>query len=143
MDDSENRAAAPEDETTLIFDGECPVCTLYSNSVDSECGGGLKRIDARGDDALVKRATDAGLDLDQGMVVVHKGQLYHGADALHIMAKLAPAKGVANRLNRLIFGSRTLSRLGYPLLRAGRGALLAMLGRSKIRNLDRGKAPPQ
>jgi hypothetical protein len=71
------------------------------------------------------------------MVVVHKGELYHGADALHIMASLAPAKGISNRLNRLLFGSRTLSRASYPLLRAGRGALLALLGRGKIRNLDR------
>ena len=136
MDDKDAKALNPEDETSLIFDGECPVCMLYSNSVDAECGP-VKRIDARSDNVMVKRATEAGIDLDQGMVVVHKGQLYHGADALHIMASLAPAKGISNRLNRLLFGSRRLSRASYPLLRAGRGALLTLLGRGKIRNLDR------
>jgi predicted DCC family thiol-disulfide oxidoreductase YuxK len=141
MKNDDPKRGGAEGETVLIFDGECPVCTLYSNT--AECGGGLTRIDARRDQAAMKQATEAGLDLDQGMVVVHKGQLYHGADALNIIAKLAPSSGTANRLNRLLFGSRTLSRLIYPLLRVGRGLLLALLGRSKIRNLESDSAAPR
>jgi hypothetical protein len=99
--------------------------------------GGLRRVNARSsDDPLVKRATEEGLDLDDGMVLVHQGKLYHGADALHMMARLSPRRGVYNRINRLMFGSRTLSRLSYPLLRAGRNTLLRLRGQGKIRNLD-------
>ena len=126
-----------DDQTSLIYDGECPVCIAYSDAVDTDSSAGaLKRIDARSDNALVKRATEEGLDLDDGMVLVHQGKLYHGADALHMMARLAPRKGLSNRLNRLLFGSRTLSHLSYPLLRAGRNGLLRLRGRAKIRNLD-------
>jgi predicted DCC family thiol-disulfide oxidoreductase YuxK len=123
------------DELALIYDGECPVCTAYSCSVGVDEGKGLRRINARdADDELVRQAKKAGLDLDDGMVVVHQGKLYHGADALNIMARLAPDRGFGNRINKLLFGNATLARLSYPLLRAGRNTLLRLLGRKKIRD---------
>ena len=125
------------EELALIYDQECPVCTAYSCSVEVDQGqaGGVKRINARSaDDELVRKAKEAGLDLDEGMVVVHRGRLYHGADALNIMARLAPNHGFGNRLNRLLFGNRTIARLSYPMLRAGRNTLLRLLGRKKIRD---------
>lgn len=132
--------AEPRDkpeELALIFDRECPVCTAYSGAVDVDRAHapGVRRVNARNaDDDLVRQAREAGLDLDDGMVVVHRGKLYHGADALNIMARLAPRRGIGNRLNRLLFGNRTVARLSYPLLRAGRNTLLKLLGRKKIRD---------
>ena len=127
------------EEIALIYDGECPVCTAYSCSVDVDEGkaSGIKRINARSDDALVKQAKEAGVDLDEGMVVLHDGKMYHGADALNVMAKLAPDRGFGNRLNKLLFGNPTISRASYPVLRAGRNTLLKILGRKKIRDIDR------
>ena len=57
------------EELALIYDGECPVCTAYSCTVDVDEGkaSGIRRINARSDDALVKQAKDAGIDLDEGM----------------------------------------------------------------------------
>jgi predicted DCC family thiol-disulfide oxidoreductase YuxK len=121
----------PVDEVTLIYDGECPVCTAYSCNVDSGPSQ-LNRIDARSDNAEVRKAVEAGVDLDEGMVVLHQGKLYHGADAMHRMALLAPKSGLRNRLNRLLFGNLAVARAVYPGLRAGRNALLRMLGRQKI-----------
>ena len=126
------------DELALIYDGECPVCTAYSCVVDVDEGkaSGIKRINARSDDALVRQAKDAGLDLDEGMIVVHDGKLYHGADALNIMARLAPSRGFGNRLNKILFSNPTISRVTYPVLRAGRNTLLKLLGRKKIAEID-------
>jgi len=134
--------AKPKKQTedlALIYDGECPVCTAYSCSVEVDEGqaSGIKRINARSDDALVKQAKDAGIDLDEGMIVLHDGKMYHGADALNIMARLAPDHGFGNRLNKLLFSNPTVSRLSYPVLRAGRNTLLKILGRKKIRDIDR------
>jgi predicted DCC family thiol-disulfide oxidoreductase YuxK len=130
---------AETDELALIYDAECPVCTAYSCSVDVERdkASGTKRINARSDDALVQQAKEAGVDLDEGMVVLHEGKLYHGADALNIMARLAPGRGFGNRLNRLLFSNPTVSRVTYPVLRAGRNTLLKLLGRKKIAEIDR------
>lgn len=134
MTEGSSDAGGTGDELALIYDGQCPVCTAYGQTVevDPRDAAAVRRIDARSDHPLVERAKAAGLDLDQGMVVAHKGQLYHGAGALHLMATLAPRRGVRNRLNRLIFGNRTVSRMAYPFLRAGRNTLLRLLGRSKI-----------
>jgi predicted DCC family thiol-disulfide oxidoreductase YuxK len=134
MDASNHNAG---DELALIYDGKCPVCTAYSCTVDigDEAAPAIRRIDARGDDAMVKLATAAGLDLDEGMVVSYRGKFHHGADALHLMATLAPARGLWNRVNRFMFSSRAASRLMYPLLRSGRNLLLRLLGRKKINNL--------
>jgi predicted DCC family thiol-disulfide oxidoreductase YuxK len=127
------------EELALIYDGECPVCTAYSCSVDVDEGkaSGIRRINARSNDALVQQAKDAGIDLDEGMVVLHEGKMYHGADALNIMARFAPDSGLGNRLNKLFFSNATVSRLSYPLLRAGRNTLLKILGRKKIAEIDR------
>lgn len=123
-------------ELALIFDRECPVCTAYSCAVDVDetQASSVRRINARdGEDDLVRQAKAAGLDLDEGMVVVHQGKLYHGADALNIMARMAPQQGFG-RLNRLLFANRTIARLTYPVLRAGRNTLLKLLGRKKIKD---------
>lgn len=127
------------DDLALIYDAQCPVCQAYSarSEIDAGAAGDLRRIDARGSDSLVQKITAAGLDLDEGMVVRYRGEFYHGADALHLLATLAPRKGLWNRVNRFFFGSLAMSRLSYPVLRAGRNLLLRILGRKKIRNLDR------
>jgi predicted DCC family thiol-disulfide oxidoreductase YuxK len=134
-----NKPKKQVEELALIYDGECPVCTAYSCSVDVDEGkaSGIKRIDARSDDELVRKAKEAGVDLDDGMVVLHDGKMYHGADALNIMARLAPQRGFGNRLNRLLFSNSTVSRVSYPVLRAGRNTLLRILGRKKIAEIDR------
>jgi predicted DCC family thiol-disulfide oxidoreductase YuxK len=128
------------DELTLIYDEQCPVCSAYSAAVDvdSDSASSVRRVNARSDDPMVRQAKEAGLDLDDGMVVAHKGKLYHGAEALNIMARLAPAKGVSNRLNRLLFSNLRVSRLSYPLLRSGRNTLLRLLGRSRISDQRKG-----
>ena len=122
------------EELALIYDEQCPVCSAYSAAVevDAHHASTVRRINARSDDPLVQKAREAGLDLDDGMVVIHNGKLYHGAEALNLMARFAPNKGLGNRLNRLLFSDEKISHLSYPVLRAGRNSLLRLLGRSKI-----------
>ena len=128
------------EELAIIYDEQCPVCSAYSAAVDvnPDAAASVRRINARSDDPLVRQAREAGLDLDDGMVVVHQGKLYHGAEALNVMARLAPDKGLGNRLNRLLFSNSTASRLSYPLLRGGRNALLRLLGRKRIADERKG-----
>jgi predicted DCC family thiol-disulfide oxidoreductase YuxK len=136
MDKKPKKTPSDDGDLAIIYDAECPVCTAYSCSVEIDGGNAanVRRINARSsDDALVQQAKAAGLE---GMVVVHQGRLYHGADALNIMARLAPKQGLGNRLNRLAFGNSTFSRLVYPVLRGGRNTLLRLLGRTKIRDID-------
>jgi hypothetical protein len=92
----------------------------------------LRLVNARDGGALVDEVRRAGLDLDGGMVLKMGDRLYHGADCIHVLALLGSPSDAFNRVNAAIFRSERLSRLLYPVLRAGRNATLRLLGRSKV-----------
>lgn len=127
-----------DSEVLLVYDRQCPACELYCRQAEIDAAHGtLRRIDAREASEVRDRITRAGLDIDQGMVLATHDRLYYGADAIHELARRAPARGVFHRLSRALFGSVTRARYLYPVLRACRNVLLKALGKAKINNLRR------
>ena len=125
-----------DEETVLIYDGECPLCTAYSQFVRiRESIGGLKLVDARKNIEVINEITSQGLDIDQGMVLKIGDQLYCGSDAINALALISSRCGVFNRLNYWIFKSKTASRLLYPILRFFRNLLLKILRKTQINNV--------
>lgn len=126
----------------FIYDGECPVCTYAAHAFRiRQAAGELTLIDARteGGHPLVQEVNRRGLDLDEGMVIHYEGTFYHGADALHLMALVGSETGWYNKANALLFRSKTLSKILYPVLRAGRNTLIFFKGVPKIDNLGKRK----
>lgn len=122
----------------IVYDGECPFCSAYVKLLRlREAIGPVELIDARGRHPILQEIRQAGLDLDDGMVVKTGGRLYHGGDCLHVLAMLSTRAGLFNRLVGAIFRSPRLSRALYPSLRAGRNAALRLLGRKPIRDMAR------
>jgi predicted DCC family thiol-disulfide oxidoreductase YuxK len=121
----------------IIYDGDCVFCHNYVRLLRlRETVGKVDLVNARSDDPRVKRYMREGYDLNEGMLFVHGSQVYHGADAVHVLAGLStPSTGV-NRVNRAIFSSRTLSTLLYPFLKAGRRLTLLARGKGLIASLD-------
>jgi predicted DCC family thiol-disulfide oxidoreductase YuxK len=117
----------------VVYDGECPFCssyvTLYRIRQQTDQ---VHLIDARSADPVVEEVRRAGYDLDVGMVVKFEGRLYHGAEAMNILAILGSGGTVFNRLNRALFRHPRLSRALYPWLVRGRLLVLRMLGRKLI-----------
>lgn len=127
-----------EAEILLVYDRECPFCDHYCRMVRIRRDvGQLQLVDAREDSAIMRDITVQGLDIDQGMVLKLRGQIYYGADAIHALALISSRSGFFNRLNYWMFRSPLLSRIGYPLLRSIRNLLLKLLGKSRINNLDK------
>jgi predicted DCC family thiol-disulfide oxidoreductase YuxK len=122
-------------DLTIIYDDQCPVCTSYCAALgfDASKVDGVRRVSARSGESIVTAARCAGLDLDSGMAVVHRGTIYHGANALNLLARHTARTGTFNRLNRALFTNPAICRASYPLLRAARIGLLKLLGRSRIR----------
>jgi predicted DCC family thiol-disulfide oxidoreductase YuxK len=117
----------------LVYDGDCPVCSAYVRFVRlQESIGEVELINARTGHELVDQIHRAGLDLDEGMVLLFGGRFYHGVDCINMLAVLSSDSGVLNRLNAAIFKNTALARILYPVLRAGRNALLWILGRSRL-----------
>jgi len=125
--------AASRPDIWLVYDGECPVCRSYVQHVRlKQAAGQLHLVDARKPSALREEIRAAGLQLDEGIVLKIGPQLYHGADAAHRLSLMTTTSGVFNRFNARLFASPRIARLAYPVLRAGRNALLRLLGIGRI-----------
>ncbi len=125
-----------QDEVLLVYDQECPACDNYCRFVRLKASvGNLTLVNARDAHPVMEEITAAGLDIDEGMVVKAGGQLYYGADAIHVLALMSSRFGWFNRLNFLVFRSATVAGFLYPLLRICRGWLLKLLRKTRINNL--------
>src|SRR5215469_13364692 len=90
---------------TVYYDGNCPLCRSYTRMMRlRETVGRVDLVDAREAPDAVSRFSSLGLNkIDDGFVVDANGRLYHGADALHMLALLTAPVGVFNRINAAIF----------------------------------------
>jgi predicted DCC family thiol-disulfide oxidoreductase YuxK len=124
--------AALED-AWLVYDGDCPFCSRYVRYVRfRDAVGEVHLVNAREGGPVVDEVVRHGLGLDEGMVLVMGGRLYHGADCIQALALMSSGSDTFNRLNAAVFRSASLARLLYPVLRAGRNGVLRALGRRKI-----------
>ena len=131
-----NRLA--QDNAWLIYDGDCPICRRVVEALRvKKAVGELHLIDARENQQhpLIAEINALGLDLDEGLVLKFQQRHYHGQDALHMMALLGSRHGWFNRMNAILFRSRLVARLCYPMMRATRNLLLRIKGIDKIHNL--------
>lgn len=118
---------------TVIYDDDCPFCRNYVGMLRfREAVGPVTLQDARDGGPVVEALTDAGYNLDDGMVLLINGEVHHGADAMTRMALLSSDSSLFNRLNAAIFRHPRLSRVLYPVLRTGRNVTLHLLGRTPL-----------
>jgi predicted DCC family thiol-disulfide oxidoreductase YuxK len=114
---------------TIVYDGECPFCSRYVALVRLREHFDVRMVDAREKPA---RARSYGLDLNEGMIADLDGKVYFGADAVWLLSTLSTRSGLINGAMARLFSSRSVSKLAYPFLRAGRNATLRLLGRKPI-----------
>ncbi|RZQ51661.1 hypothetical protein C1E23_18205 [Pseudoalteromonas phenolica] len=126
-----------KEEILLVYDKDCPACDNYCQVIRiRESIGELKIINARESSEVLEEITQLGLDIDQGMVLEMGGVIYYGADAIHALALISSRSGLFNKLNYLLFKSKRVSAVLYPVLRFFRNLLLKMLSKTKINNLN-------
>lgn len=120
----------------IVYDGECVFCQNYVRFVRlREAIGAVELLDARSADPRIKRLWQDGYDLNQGMVFVHRGRVFHGAEAVQVLASFSSSSGPFNRLNAAIFNSASMAKLLYPALKLGRRLTLKLRGRRLLPDL--------
>ena len=126
-------------QVEIVYDARCPACDLYFRLQRLEaCGVPVRFIDARTHPEEVRRYSGRGIDLDRDFVLRVGDAEYAGADAARVLACLGARRSLARRMNFLLFRSRAMAHLIYPVLRGGRRLLLRILGRPPIRPVDPG-----
>lgn len=114
----------------LLYDGHCPFCSKFARLIRlRQSLGEFRMLDARNGGPEFELTKVAGLSLDHGMVLSLDGQLYHAAECLHVIALISTPVGLFNRVNAMVFRSRRMSHLAYPVLRFFRNLTLRVLGR--------------
>ena len=75
---------------TLIYDGECPFCRNYTRFLRlKESVGPLTLLNAREPHKTVAEIIRNGYDLDQGMVAIINGEIFHADACLNKLALLS------------------------------------------------------
>ncbi|MBM93290.1 MAG: hypothetical protein CMF51_00875 [Legionellales bacterium] len=120
---------------TLVYDGNCPLCKIGSKWYRLRQGlGDFNLVDARTqqDHPIIQRINTIGFDLDEGMVIEYHETLYHGVDALKLMAKIGSNQDLFNRIHNAFYRLPFTAELFYPLLKAGRNIVLKLKGLNTI-----------
>ena len=133
------------DNVYFVYDGDCPLCCIAAKGIRiRQAVGQLHLINARDDDAanpILQVINAKGFNLDKGMVICLNNSYYYGIDALHMMALLSSNHGWFNRVNYLLFRSKILAKLCYPIMRSIRKLLLWHKGIQPLNNLNNNKQP--
>jgi len=127
------------DAIWFVYDGECPICQIGASFYQvRQSIGQLHTVNAREEKQhpIMLEVNRAKLNLDEGMVIKYQDKLYQGQDALHLMAKLGADSGLLNRMNNLLFQSKSLAVLCYPAMKAARNLALKIKGVGRIGNLE-------
>lgn len=121
------------DTLFIYYDGECPLCENYTRllSIKKKVPQ-VNLIDLRSSPDKVANFSKLGFDVDQGMIVDYQSRLYHGADAVNLLAQLSDNSSSFNRLNSFALANKHSAKLLYPLLRMGRNAVIFMLGKQSL-----------
>jgi predicted DCC family thiol-disulfide oxidoreductase YuxK len=118
----------------IIYDGDCVFCQNYVRFLQlRKAVGPVELVDARSGDARIQGFWDAGYDLNEGMLFVHHGTVYHGSEAVHVLATLSGPSDFLNKANAFVFSHRGLARALYPAMKLGRRLTLYARGRSLMR----------
>ena len=125
----------PSSDLWLVYDGDCPFCAATARVYRlKKSVGQLHIVNAREaqDTPLMHEIRAAGLDLNEGIVARYSGRLYHGAEALHLLALMGSDNDALNRVNATLFRNRLAVALAYPVMKSVRNAVLRVMGRKPI-----------
>ena len=124
-----------EDDTCVIFDGQCPFCRVYVASLEGKDGinkTGLSKVDGRSAPELVEQLADKGVDINTGIVLIKDGAIFQDAEALTLLAKQHSTSGWLVSLHHRLLRYSCISLTIYPILRALRNTYLRLAGQSGI-----------
>jgi len=140
----DDQGVAQLDGVWVLYDGDCPMCRSVAQALRiRRWYGSLHLVDARQsrEHPLYRDVTRRGLSLDEGMVILADGQVFHGKDALTFVARFGDPINPTTILSTMLFRAKVVAATLYPVLRGCRNLLLAIKGVGQIDNLNAAARP--
>ena len=117
----------------IIYDGECPFCSKYVRLIQlKKTIGYVELINARVDTTIKEKLKELSIDINKGMVLIDGKDIYFAEDCVHRLALLSTSSNLFNRINKLVFKYKTLSKIIYPIMKTGRNFILFILRKKQI-----------
>jgi hypothetical protein len=66
------------------------------------------------------------------MLFIHAGRIYHGDEAINVLASLSGDSTIFNRINGLVLSNAQTAKLVYPFLKLGRRIVLVLRGKKLL-----------
>ncbi len=118
----------------VVYDGDCPFCRSYVLYCRlKEAFPDVILTDARELPERVARFRAEKMEINDGMIVLYAGAVYHGDKAMTVLTQISRPDAFIQRVMRLLFRWPALAHIVYAALRSGRNMALFLLGRAKIK----------
>ena len=103
---------------TFIFDGECPFCNHFAELLELKSKvSNISILDARKNPKLVKELLNKGFDIDEGAVLLHKDEIFHGNEAINtICNQISNPSSNLLKILTMTFKSSKRTKFIFPLL---------------------------
>ncbi len=114
------------DKATVLYDGECPVCSNVVKYAQLNSIWQVRLVDARKNPECKKQLAELEIDLNETFVVISEGSIYIGSLGLDYLITKS-----SNRLLKRILPNFITKKM-YPYLVFFRKILLFLMKRTKI-----------
>ncbi len=115
----------------FIYDGECPFCNYFGQSLELRCNiPELEILDGRKNLDLLFQLYKQGFDLNKGAILISNQKIMHGADAINwICTQMKEPSDSLLEVLRIIFSSSNRTNFLFPFLLWGRRISLTIKGK--------------
>ena len=119
------------DKRLFIYDGDCPFCNHFAQLLELKSSlSEFEILDGRKNLALLWELYNQGYDLNQGAILINKGNIMHGGDAINwICSEIKEPSDSLLKALRIIFSSNRRTIFLFPILLWGRRFSLSLKGK--------------
>ena len=119
------------DKSLFIYDGECPFCNHFAQLLELKSSiPSIEILDGRKKLSLLSQLYKQGYDLNNGAILINKGTILHGAEAINwICSEIKEPSDSLLEILRIIFSSNKRTKVLFPFLLWGRRFSLTLKGK--------------
>ena len=121
-----------ESKATLLYDGQCPLCSAYGRYVAAHRTGPIELLDARNQPEMARKLRDKGFDVNRGMVLSTPDGTFQGKRAIQAISPMISHRGPPRAALQLLTRIPGLATIIYPTIKWLRSISLRLLRRDPV-----------